>query len=189
MYCLLSIHDYVSWVIGLWWSFKFWKNNIFISSICSLMGLAISWNQFSVLVDVTYIGIYLFSQFFPIFHQKTKIIKGDKVIYTITYLEQVNRKLPIIFARRYNSNIRFKFTFRYMRPKIRFLRDANCNLLLIFLRYFVLKYYKCLRRHQYIFWVDIWMWNGRFAHLPKAWLLCRTKPQQGQFFFIKSYFC
>ena len=63
--------------------------------------------------------IYLVSQFFHIFHQNTKNIKGDKVIYTITYLEQVSRILPIIFARRYNSHISFKFTFRYMRPKIR----------------------------------------------------------------------
>ena len=44
---------------------------------------------------------------------KTNISKGAKIIYTITYLEQVSRKMPIIFARRYNSNI------RYMRTKIR----------------------------------------------------------------------
>ena len=80
MYYLLSIHDCVNWVIGLWWSFKFWKNKIFISPICSLVGdsIALSWNQFSVLVDVTNIGICLFSQFFHIFHQTQRLIRMIK---------------------------------------------------------------------------------------------------------------
>ena len=61
-------------------------------------------------------------------------------------------------------------------------KSANCSLSLIFQRYFVLKHYKCLRHHQYIFSVEVRIWNGQFAHFPKAWLLCWTKPHKGNFF-------
>ena len=61
MYCLLSIHDCVNWVIGLWWSFKFWKNKIFISSICSLVGdsIAQGWPTCGSLRDYLWFSIHL----------------------------------------------------------------------------------------------------------------------------------
>ena len=86
MYCLLSIHDCVNWVIGLRWSFKFWKNKIFISSICSLEGdsITLSWNQFSLLVDMLLISGYTFSVNSSTFFTKTQ--KLLRVIKSFTLL-------------------------------------------------------------------------------------------------------
>ena len=76
--------------------------------------IALFWNQFSGKVDMILISRYTFSvNSFLIFHQSTKIIKSDKVIYTITFLEQVFRKLSIIFTRLYNSHVGFEFAFCY----------------------------------------------------------------------------
>ena len=126
MYCLLCIHDCVNWVIGLWWSFKFWNNKIFISSICSLVGdsIALSWNQFSVLVDMLLISGYTFSVNSSSFFSKTQRLLRVIVIYTITYLEQVSRKMPIIFARRYYSHIRFSSHFVICGQRYDLLSDA-----------------------------------------------------------------
>ena len=120
MYCLLSIHDCVNW--GLWWSFKFWNNKTFISSICSLVGdsIALSWNQFIVLVDMLLILRYTFSvNYSKFFHLNKKIIKCDKVKYAIIYLKHVNKNCLLYLLDDIFSHVGIKFTFRYMRPKIR----------------------------------------------------------------------